>query len=198
MTDKQKRVALIGGAAVVLFLLYRWYAGNSAASSQTAATQVPSSDASGSDFASLAGQEQSDFAALQGQEQSDVQTLTSSLSGIGTQEQTDITGVQTQEAGDVQTLAASIAAAAQTAVQGAVTAVAPSIATVTQQLNQVSSGQVKTNRLATETSLLLAHPGWMAAPFGATKPTAPKGYSVAVLGNGYWAFKPNPTKVKGP
>ena len=63
---KQKRVALIAGGALVLFLLYR-YVSQSRQAAQSPTAGVPATDASSSDYASLAGQEQSDAAALQGQ-----------------------------------------------------------------------------------------------------------------------------------
>jgi hypothetical protein len=63
---KQKKVALIAGGALVLFLLYR-YVSQSRQAAQSPTAGVPATDASSSDYASLAGQEQSDAAALQGQ-----------------------------------------------------------------------------------------------------------------------------------
>ena len=103
MDKRQKQIALIAGAVVALFLVYRWYSGQGTAAASTGAAAP---DTSSGDFASLAGQEQSDVAALQGQnstlqaqEQSDVAGLTGSIAGLGSQEQADVSGLTASIAG---------------------------------------------------------------------------------------------------
>jgi hypothetical protein len=146
-------------------------------------------------------------AGLQQQEQSDVQTLLSGLGQSNAQEQADvaglstgITGVQAQESSDIQQMLANIAAASQQAAASAVQAVQPSVSTLTNQVASVAAGQQAVNRSNQTLALLLQRGdiGWLAAPFGATKPNAPGGYTSVGLGNGYWAFKPNTPVPSGP
>jgi hypothetical protein len=101
VTDKQKRYALIGGAGLLLlFLLYRYYSSRSGQSSSTAATGATAApDTSGSDYATLAGQEQGDVAGLQSQEQSDAAAAQTGLSALTGQEGIDFSGVSDQISG---------------------------------------------------------------------------------------------------
>lgn len=100
MDKKQKQIAIIAGAAIALYLIYRWYSNQSGSGTTSTSSGTTPSDQSAADYASLAGQEQSDAAALQGQnstlmgqEQSDVAGLTSSLGAYGAQEQSDVSGL---------------------------------------------------------------------------------------------------------
>lgn len=97
---QQKQIAIVAGAALALYLLYRWYASRSAGGTSTGSS-TPATDTAASDYAALAGQQQSDAAALQGQNSQ----LQSMLTGQGTQEQSDVaaltaglTGLGTQQA----------------------------------------------------------------------------------------------------
>jgi hypothetical protein len=110
LSKDQQKIALIGGGAVVLYLVYRWWSNNQSPASTAAGQTAPNT--SGADYASLAGQEQSDVAGLQNQEQSDVSALQaqegSDVSGLtaGLQGVTDtLTGVGTQLGGVASTLA---------------------------------------------------------------------------------------------
>jgi hypothetical protein len=107
----QQRILIVAGAAVALYLLYRYLQSRSAAT--TAATTGTSPNTGASDFASLAGQEQGDVANLQGQnaqllaqeqsdvaqEQSDIAGLTGMIGAGGAQEQADVSGLTGQIAG---------------------------------------------------------------------------------------------------
>lgn len=80
MKPDQKRLMIIGGGVLVLYLLYRYYKGQQANSN--ANTAGAPADAS-AQYAALAGQEQSDVAALQAQEQSDVANLLGANTQLG-------------------------------------------------------------------------------------------------------------------
>ncbi len=196
--DKQQ-YAIIGGVAVGGFLLLRHFQ-NAQAGSSTATGSATTPDTAAADNAALAGQEQSDVAGLQNQEQSDVQTLLSGLGGQNAQEQGDVSTLQTQEQSDLAQTLANITAATQSAAAAAVQAVTPSVSTLTNQVAAVSAGQQALDRSNQTLGLLLqkGDVGWLAAPFGGSKPNAPAGYTSVGLGNGYWAFKPNaPSTVGG-
>ena len=137
MNEKQKKYALIAGAGLLaLFLIYRYYSaskGNSTSAGGTGTVAAP--DTSGSDYATMAGQEQGDVAALQSQEQSDVAGLTSDVGAVQTglsnltgQEQTDLGGVTSQVsglAGQIQSMADL-----QSTLQGQVASIAVGTRTV--------------------------------------------------------------------
>ena len=98
--DQRKRIAIVAGVAVALYLLYRYYQSRTASTAATSTTGVAAPDTAASDYASLAGQEQSDVAALQGQnsdllgqEQSDVAGLQGAIGDQSAQEQSDISGL---------------------------------------------------------------------------------------------------------
>lgn len=142
MTDKQRMYAYLGGGALLLFLIYRHFAGASASSA--GGTIAPSADTSGgAQYAGLAGQEQSDIAGLQAQEQSDVQTLMSTLGQNAATEQSDYQTVTGNEQ------------ASQTAIQGLITSLAGSVLGLGQSVAQLTaarnvpaaaSGATQTNR----------------------------------------------------
>lgn len=103
--EQQKRIAIIAGIAVALYLVYRYWQSRTASTAATS-TGVAAPDTAASDFASLAGQEQSDVAALQGQnsdllaqEQSDVAGLQGLIGDQAAQEQSDVSNVTGQLAG---------------------------------------------------------------------------------------------------
>jgi colicin import membrane protein len=101
LNPKQKKIAAIAAAAIVLILAYRYAKGSSGTANTSAAadgTAVPASDPGNADYASLAGQEQSDMAAVQGQatqnaaqEQSDTAALQSGIDTNAAQETSDVT-----------------------------------------------------------------------------------------------------------
>lgn len=89
LSKQQKQIAIVAAGAILLYLLYRHYAGSSQTST-SAGAQTPNTAAS--DYAALAGQQQSDAAALQaqnqqlqGQEQGDISTLTGQLAALAGQ-----------------------------------------------------------------------------------------------------------------
>jgi hypothetical protein len=141
--SKGQKIALAVGAVVLIYLIYRWQSSSTAGTNSeadpntgtTAGDAVGSTD-DGSDYASLAGQEQSDVAALQGQntqtlgqEQSDVGTLGSDIAGLGTQEQSDVGTLGSQITG----LAATIPAA-------------PDLSDIDTQIAALSMGVTQLNR----------------------------------------------------
>lgn len=79
MDATQKRVVIVGGVLVVAYLLYRYYQGQQALSATNAATLGGTPVTAGTDYATLAGQEQSDTASLQQKEQSDYANLLASI-----------------------------------------------------------------------------------------------------------------------
>lgn len=144
MDAKQKRIAIIVGAAVALYLVYRWYSGQT--SSSTTAAGVQSPDTASSDFASLAGQEQSDVAALQGQnsqllgqEQGDVAGLQGAISGFGAQEQSDVSGLTGAISG------ISTAIDGLTGTDNTLGQEVAALATGQQQINRQMTAQIQTH-----------------------------------------------------
>jgi hypothetical protein len=139
LDTRQKQIAMIAGAAVLLYLVYRWYSSQSTAATSTGAVAP---NTSSGDYASLAGQEQSDVAGLQGQnsqllsqEQGDVAGLTSSIAGLGAQESSDVSGLTSSIGGfsdQFDQLATS-----QATLGGEVA----SLATGVQQLNRAQTAQ---------------------------------------------------------
>jgi hypothetical protein len=146
MNKGQKQITYVAVGAVLLYLVYRWYQGQSGGSTGATSGAV-APDTSASDYASLAGQEQGDVAGLQGQnsqlfsqEQSDVAGLTGQIAGLGSQEQSDVTGLTgqiagfsdqfTQLTGGQNTLQAEIAA----------------IATGVQKINRAQTATIQTHR----------------------------------------------------
>lgn len=99
MSDKQKKIALIAGAAIAAWLLYSYIRGR-----QTTATTSTTTDASGTPVDTSA----SDYAALAGQEQGDVAGLQSQNTQLFGQEQSDVAALQSQEGLDVSTLTAGL------------------------------------------------------------------------------------------
>lgn len=141
MSKQQKQIAIVAAGALVLLLVYRWYQGQSASSTTTTGTAAP--DTSGSDFASLAGQEQSDVAGLQdqnsqllGQEQSDVANLQGAISGLTAQEQSDVSGLT----GQVGSLSSAIEGTPDMSAEVA------ALAAGVQQLNRAQTATVQTHR----------------------------------------------------
>lgn len=146
VSKQQKQIAVIAAGAILLYLLYRHYSGQT--SSSTTAAGVQSPDTASSDFASLAGQEQSDVAALQGQnsqllgqEQGDVAGLQGAISGLGGQEQSDVSGLTGAIAG------------ISTAVDGLV----GTDNTLGQEVAALATGQQQINRQVT--ARIQTHPG---------------------------------------
>ena len=144
LDPKQKQVALILGAAVLLYLVYRWYSSNQTASASTGAAAP---DTSSGDYASLAGQEQSDMAAMQGQnsqlysqEQGDVAGLTSSIAGLGAQEQSDVSGLTGAISGYSDQF--DQLTSGQAAIGGQIAA----LASGQQQLNRAQTASIQTHK----------------------------------------------------
>lgn len=93
MKQGQKRIMLIAGGALVLYLLYRYYQGQAA---NTNANQAGAPADASAQYAALAGQEQSDVAALQQQEQSDVANLLAANTQLGATLANAFTAFETQ------------------------------------------------------------------------------------------------------
>lgn len=192
---KRNRMLLIGGGAVLvlLFLYMRSQSSSGSANAtsqqdlqtaaQNAALQQQAQDAANSSFGG-AGAAQS----------TDLSPITSALSVIDT---------------DIQTLGSTI-----TSQTGTSAAAAPPPTTspstpppitinVGPAAQPVPTGTSTAASSAPRMSILTAAQkaaGYIAAPFGPTKPTAaPKGFTAVGLGSGNWGYKPPPaTKVKGP
>jgi uncharacterized protein with PIN domain len=86
MSKRQKQIAIIGGAAVALILVYKWWQNRHASNAANAGAATTSTDPNSSDYAALAGQEQGDTAALQQQYQQ-----------LMSQEQSDVAALQAQQ-----------------------------------------------------------------------------------------------------
>jgi hypothetical protein len=86
MSKRQKQIAIIGGAAVALIVIYKWWQNRQASNAANAGAATTSTDPNSSDYAALAGQEQGDTAALQQQYQQ-----------LMAQEQSDVAALQAQQ-----------------------------------------------------------------------------------------------------
>jgi len=184
----EKKYLIIAGVAVGGYLLYRYYE-NAAANTASSTAGTTASDAAGSDYAALAGQEQSDVASLQGQEQSDVQTLTQALGAESAQETSDVSTIEGQISnltGTVSSLASTVAGFASNV------AAAPAASSSSSGVAAAASGSSPTSRVGTITT----HPGgafyvyWQKV-FGTPPPT-----TVAVNNPIYVAWQKGvPTKT---
>ncbi len=104
MNKNQKQMAIIGASLIALWLVYVYYRSRNSQN----ATSVQTPDTSGTDFATLAGQEQGDVAALQQQEQSDVADLQGQMAGFTSQVET-----LTQQFAGIPGLIAALSAGVQ-------------------------------------------------------------------------------------
>ena len=140
---------MIGGGALVLLLIYRWYHNQNQTAGSTTATGV---DPSSSDYASIAGQEQSDVANLQqqnaqllNQEQSDVASLDATIQQNQASEQGDVS----QLTAGLQAVTGALSSAvqqAQNVAQQVVANDAAQQAALGQQVAALSAGVAKLNR----------------------------------------------------
>lgn len=112
MNKQQKQIAIVAAGAIVLYLVYRWYRGQSTAATGAGAA---SPDTASTDFAALSGQEQGDVAALQSQnssllsqEQGDISTLQQALAGLSSDFSGQNAQIQSQEQSDVAALQGSL------------------------------------------------------------------------------------------
>lgn len=184
---KRQKMIIIGvaGAAILLLLYLR-----SKSSSSTTSTNATSATDQQAAIDQAVANQQAQDAAMYGSTGAGVSGGDLGSSGGGTFDTSGITsGLSTIDT-DLQNLPGSIIAAQQASSAGTAPG-SSGTETQTPQITVNVNGQPAGSGGATGPRMSTNVPkGDIAAPFGAKKPTAPKGYVAVGTGSGNWAFRP--------